>query len=226
MQRLTPFVGQLLPVADGIELGQVVFVARGVFVADSFLVLVQSVEIFSEVPTPCRCYFSRQIFDTLLDRAVFFLISCFLAIAEESASLCQMIKRPAKQPALCAIPEIEPLGQGYITIVVRISIPIVVGSLPTEEFIVLRVTFLFLPGGQQLLGQRRAKVVTDEYFEQFDFSQTPPEIVAAQCPGARPILNGRFFIVFVAGNSLLENVYTFVNQRIFVLLFIDKGPSQ
>lgn len=54
-----------------------------------------------------------------------------------------MIKRPAKQPALCAIPEIEPLGQGYITIVVRISIPIVVGSLPTEEFIVLRVTFLF-----------------------------------------------------------------------------------
>ena len=51
MQRLTPFVGQLLPVADGIELGQVVFVARGVFVADSFLVLVQSVEIFSEVPT-------------------------------------------------------------------------------------------------------------------------------------------------------------------------------
>ena len=126
-----------------------------------------------------------------------------------------MIKRPAKQPALCAIPEIEPLGQGYITIVVRISIPIVVGSLPTEEFIVLRVTFLFLPGGQQLLGQRR-----------FDFSQTPPEIVAAQCPGARPILNGRFFIVFVAGNSLLENVYTFVNQRIFVLRFIDKGPSQ
>ena len=52
MQRLTPFVGQLLPVADGIELGQVVFVARGVFVADSFLVLVQSVEIFSEAPEP------------------------------------------------------------------------------------------------------------------------------------------------------------------------------
>ena len=136
------------------------------------------------------------------------------------------MKRAAWQPALWANPEIERLGQGYITIVVRISIPIVVGSLPTEEFIVLRVTFLFLPGGQQLLGQRRAKVVTDEYFEQFDFSQTPPEIVAAQCPGARTILNGRFFIVFVAGNSLLENVYTFVNQRIFVLRFIDKGPSQ
>lgn len=58
MQRLTPFVGQLLPVADGIELGQVVFVARGVFVADSFLVLVQSVEIFSEALEPT---YSRNI---------------------------------------------------------------------------------------------------------------------------------------------------------------------
>ena len=140
MQRLTPFVGQLLPVADGIELGQVVFVARGVFVADSFLVLLAIAlakpTLFFMPPDNSAGY--------CLDRAVFFLISCFLAIAEESASLCQMIKRPAKQPALCAIPEIEPLGQGYITIVVRISIPIVVGSLPTEEFIVLRVTFLFL----------------------------------------------------------------------------------
>ena len=124
----------------------------------------------------------------------------------------QMIKRPAKLPPLCAIPEIEPFGQCLVTVMVGISVCIVIGPLPAEKLLVERVLLFLPPNGELFVGQRRTEVVPDEDSEQVDLPQAPPEIVTAQCPGIRPILDGRFFIVFVAGNALLENVYAFVYQ--------------
>lgn len=92
MQGSAPFVGQLLSVTDGIEFGQVMFVARGVFAANPLLMLVEPVEVLPEIPASGCFHLGRQILDALLDRSVFLFIPGLLAVAEESAPLCQMIE--------------------------------------------------------------------------------------------------------------------------------------
>ena len=202
------------------------FVARGVFAANPLLMLVEPVEVLPEIPASGSLHLGRQILDALLDRSVFLFIPGLLAVAEESTPLCQMIERPSQQPPLCAIPEVEPFGQCHITVVVGISIFVVVGPLPAKKFLVERVLFFLPPQGELFLAQRRAEIVADEFLEQLDLSQASPKIVTAQSPGIRPILDGRFFIAFVAGNPLLKDFISFVQLRISVLRFVDKRPSQ
>ena len=120
--------------------------------------------------------------------------------------------------------EIEPFGQRHVTVVIGVPVRIVVGPLPAEELPVEGILLFPAPLGKLLFGQRRTKVVAEEHLEQFDLPQPPPEIVAAQSPGICPVLDGRFFIVFVAGNALLEDVDTFVDQRISAFGFFDDGP--
>ena len=225
IQRLAPFVGQLLSVADGLELGQIMFVTRSVSAADPLLALVERVEVLPEIPASGCLHLGRQILDIRLDRS-FGIVSRLLTVAEESTPLCQMIKCPAQQPPLITIFEIEWLGQGHVTVVIGVAIHIIVGSLPTEKLLVERILLCLTPCGELFVGQGRTEIVADKHLEQFDLSQPPPEIVTPQGAGIRPILNGRFFIVLVPRNPFLENLYAFVQQCISLIRLVENCPSQ
>ena len=102
----------------------------------------------------------------------------------------------------------------------------IVGSLPTEKLLVERILLCLTPCGELFVGQGRTEIVADKHLEQFDLSQTPPEIVTPQGAGIRPILNGRFFIVLVPRNPFLENLYAFVQQCISLIRLVENCPSQ
>ena len=226
MQSLAPFVGQLLPLANGLELGQVVFVARGVLPANLLLVLIELIEVFSEVTATRRLHLGCEAPDAALDRPLFLLLAGLLTVADESAALRQMVERPAEQMTVLPVAEIELLGQCHIAVVVGIAVRIVVGALPLEKSLVERIVLFFPPCGQLLPGQRRTEVVADEYPEQVDLPKAPPEVLPAQRPGVRPVLYGRLFVVLFACDTLLKDVDALLFERVSVLRLFDDGPTE
>ena len=226
MQCLCQGFGQFLFFADGPELRQIVFVARGVFFADFFFLLVKYVEIFAQIAASRRFHVGCQVLDALFDLSVFALFPGIFPVADESAPLRQVVQGAAERPAVVTVVEIEFFGQGAVAIMVGILVSIVVRSLPLDESVVERVGLAFAPLSQLLVAQRRAQVVFDEYLEHLDFTQSAAEIVTTQRPRIGSVLHGRFFVVCLARYALLENVDSSVEQCISVFGLFCYGPSQ
>ena len=217
-QCLDPLFGQLLFVADGSKLGQVVLVPRGIVIANLLFSLIEVIKIFTQILASGIVHLSGQLLDAAFDLPVLLFVAGLLAVAEEPAPLSQVVERSPQYVPLRLYTKIEPFGQGPITVVVRIFIPIIIGPLPQQKGLIHRVLFSFAPVVQLCIGQGRAEVVGCQYPQQGYLPQPPTEIVSPQSPCIGTVLHGGFFHILFAGNTLLKNIYSFVNQCIIAIL--------
>ena len=217
---------QSLFLTDGIELRPVMLFPGSILAANLITLLEKVVEVFSEIAESSPDHFLRKPVDAFLHLPAFGIIGLVFPVAEKAAPLVDVVESTPKDIPIPDIGQVKLLRKGAMPVVIRVSVQIGIGALPSHKLFIEGIYLLVLPLLEIRVGQVRAKSLPDQHPEQLDLSHPPTEIMPAGSPGGSSLLDCRFFPALVMRYPVLEDMDALVDEHAGVVLVpADNRPA-